>query len=135
MMQSYFRLMIKSDKSQFDFYDLAVFLIHRLDDIVAGLLKRAEKPVVTVETTKVNQGKIIDIILMNISEMTKIVADLPEVDQEHYADSLTFLKKEIIKDNPKKFMIEGMLSNLTQNNKLKKYTKEIERFIAIEKEN
>lgn len=116
---SYFQMLILND-FDIDLAELASFMIKRLDDLMQGMINKNEKPMVTkemfdpifknVQSPKENLQEEVEKYL---SEMRQILSGLSMTEEkaDELQGSLDFLEAEIQKQEPKKFIFQGMLTN------------------------
>lgn len=123
---------LMNDTIEIDAHRIATFIGNRLDDITAGILSANEEPIITKEIInpvfesltspeEYLKQEITDYLL----EMQKVMNDL-DIDEHQVSESqgvIDYLLSEIKKQEPKKFVIQGMLANLKGVNELDKYRK------------
>ncbi|MFD1363290.1 TetR/AcrR family transcriptional regulator [Lentibacillus salinarum] len=109
LMNGYFKWII-IDGIEIDWNHLGAYLVRRMDDMVDGMLKREEAPLVT-------QGHIpdwyqgdADVSAILMAMQTKIsTLDLPDDKADQLHEVITMLLHETGKDEPPKPMIQGLL--------------------------
>jgi AcrR family transcriptional regulator len=131
---SFLKLLIL-DKNEIDTKNVAEYLLNRMDSIVKGIDQ--ETPLLTENylqklfiKPKINfmikhTKKIIEII----DQIRFEIVDYPN--KEEIDVTLEVLEAEVNKNNPRIHIIQGMLSNLNEYEKLKKYQKKIASFYQL----
>lgn len=125
LFQSYIRILFFT-KEQFNLYELSSFIIERMDDIVAGILTKNSRSILTEskmemllkKTCQFIKNEKIDELLIKMKE------ELGKVKNDDLNISFDVLESEIKSDTPRHAVIQGMLSNF----------KELPQFDAIRKE-
>ncbi|MBG9913874.1 TetR/AcrR family transcriptional regulator [Bacillus sonorensis] len=108
-----------------DFDQLAAFIIRRVDEMVGGLLQSGEEPILADGFFKCGQ-KDIDkqMILEEISELKK-----REAFSEDIMITLDVIEEELTKTAPRKPVIQGMLTNLEQQENVGHVFQMLSRFL------
>ncbi|GGH75730.1 AcrR family transcriptional regulator [Pullulanibacillus pueri] len=113
--ETYFKLLI-IDHIYVNIDVLSRYIILRFDDIVEGLVHSGETPILTEEMflEKVHHvnpsGEItFDDVTQSLKRLKKIVQ---LTDDEELIESLEIIEREVKKDQPKSFLIQGMLANI-----------------------
>ncbi|MEC1259795.1 TetR/AcrR family transcriptional regulator [Bacillus swezeyi] len=110
IVQSYQNLFIFNE-IEVDFYELADFIIRRIDDMINGMIQSGEHSILADQTysfyTDAKSEADKHTILQEI-ETIKNKADLPE----DILITLDVIEEELNKDAPRKPVVQGMLSNL-----------------------
>ncbi|MGM9988563.1 MAG: TetR/AcrR family transcriptional regulator [Bacillaceae bacterium] len=118
---SYAKLILFNHDS-LDFEKLAVFLTKRLDTIVADLLASNEEPlickpiVLNMESFYTPYAYKKEDILLKLQQAKEHYASL--VNNEDLVITLEVLEEEIVKKTPRIPVIQGMLTNLSEDNQL-----------------
>ncbi|ADU29000.1 TetR/AcrR family transcriptional regulator [Evansella cellulosilytica] len=129
MFHSYIRMFL-IDENGLEINKLALFIVNRIDDIVTGLMKTKEAPILSK-----NEMEHINKILGLSKEDQKLTAiDLLEEMKsavEHVEDNndilitLEVLEEELSREKPRDVVIQGMLANLNGIAKLESQLKEL----------
>nr|WP_233569852.1 TetR/AcrR family transcriptional regulator [Falsibacillus albus] len=112
---SYLELII-FEVTELDLKYLSKYILHRLDDLVSGLVSKTEEPILSVDVmeslikekfqpSKVSKRD----LLISINENKERVADHP--DKENILVTMDVLEDEINRDEPRIPVIKGMLAN------------------------
>ncbi|WP_445492408.1 TetR/AcrR family transcriptional regulator [Niallia sp. 03133] len=131
---SFLKLLIL-DKNEIDTKNVAEYLLRRMDSIVKEI--NQEVPLLTENylqrlliKPKINfMVKDTKIILEILEQIRVVIEDYPN--KEELEVTLEVLQAEINKDHPRIPIIQGMLSNLSEYDQLKKYQKEIASFYQL----
>jgi hypothetical protein len=140
MMMGYQRLLIIG-KAEMDLRRLSESVVKRLDDIVQGILAGQEPPILSksaIESvfegltgrTESPESKVITLLLKMKSELDEI--GLNGSRKEELAEALDFLLKEIKSDDPKRFVMKGMLAHFKGIQPWNKYRKQIAELLKID---
>lgn len=128
---SYLQMLILNDV-QIDFSELASFMVRRLDDLLQGMIKASEEPMITKEmvdpifkNVKSLEESLQEEIEKYLSEMQQILSELAISDEKvnELQGALDLLNAEIKKPELKKFIFQGMLTNfkgIEEFNKIRK---------------
>ncbi|WGG46131.1 helix-turn-helix domain containing protein [Rossellomorea sp. DA94] len=136
MIQGFFHSyleLVMLDKIDLDFSYLSHFILRRTDDLVDGLLKSGDKPVLSFE-------KLDDLVKdftssSRITESTLIhmIQDALEVaEDESIRISLEVIREEIQKDETRPVVIKGMLVNLAEDTSMKHLMNALRHFYQIQ---
>ncbi len=120
------------DKIDLDFTYLSHFILKRTDDLVEGLLKSGDEPVLSFE-------KLDDLVKdftssARISESTVLhmIEDALEVvEDENSRVSLEVIQEEVLKDATRIVVIKGMILNLEEDPSLKHVVNGLKHFYKI----
>lgn len=129
MLHAYQKIMIVNNV-QLDIGHLAAFIVRRLDNIVNGLITDREAPMLTEENTK-RIFKTKDPLKRDISRLLSDMEralnklSLKKDRQDEMQATLDFLKKEIQKEDPQKFIFKGLLANFDGIEEITPYRQEI----------
>jgi AcrR family transcriptional regulator len=140
MIGSYMGLMVMFDMT-FDMEKLAEFLIGRLDDMAYGLMKSRPEPILkeadfmAFASARFACG---DDPLNQVKEQLKHLSELVDTlpaedgDKKDLLDTLQVLEEELQKQEPKRVIIQGMMTVLQQAGKaeLKKPLKQLQTAIT-----
>ncbi|WP_186575812.1 TetR/AcrR family transcriptional regulator [Aquibacillus kalidii] len=117
---SYLQVLIR-EQITVDFKKLSEYTVNRLDTLVTQLLSEQEIPVVTKKMMKDTysnitspQAQIRNEVTEDLVEMEKILRELSYSTSKmnELQGVIDFLLAEVKKEEPKKFVIQGMLANL-----------------------
>ncbi|MCA0150052.1 TetR/AcrR family transcriptional regulator [Rossellomorea vietnamensis] len=136
MIQGFFHSyleLVMLDKIDLDFSYLSHFILRRTDDLVDGLLKSGDKPVLSFE-------KLDDLVKdftssSRITESTLIhmIQDALEVaEEESIRISLEVIREEVQKDETRPVVIKGMLVNLAEDTSMKHLMNALRHFYQIQ---
>ncbi|RSK28647.1 TetR/AcrR family transcriptional regulator [Bacillus sp. HMF5848] len=134
MLESYLKVLMFGQMS-LDYPITARFLVNRLDDIVEGLLKREEEPVLKgipiMLPSLCSSQTSLDRLQAALQELQQLIDDLPvsQQDRDDLCDTVQILKEEAYKQEPKRVIINGMLANLERIHELRPYVKKIQLYI------
>ncbi|WP_096189616.1 TetR/AcrR family transcriptional regulator [Evansella halocellulosilytica] len=116
MFYSYIRLFL-IDEKKLEIDQLSTYIMNRMDDIVEGLQRSEEKPILSEK--KVGQihhllGESITDKQAELNEVLYIVREeLNNLsDNDEYIVSLDVLEEELLREKTRKPVLQGMLSNL-----------------------
>ncbi|MFN2747926.1 TetR/AcrR family transcriptional regulator [Bacillus sp. z60-18] len=127
IVQSYQNLFIFNEVD-IDFYNLADFIIRRIDDMINGMIQSGEQPVLADQTYSFcrNADNPLDenAILQEI-ERIKSKTELPE----DILITLDVIEEELKREAPRKPVIQGMLSNLAEEENVGHLFQMISRFL------
>ncbi|MCA1056018.1 TetR/AcrR family transcriptional regulator [Rossellomorea aquimaris] len=130
ILKSYLEV-VMLDKVEMDFHYLSQFILKRLDDVVHGLLKSGDEPVLTpgklepllksMETASLNEGTLV----------AMIEEYLQETEDENIRISLEVIKEEIEKEETRSIVIKGMLVNLEGDPSLTSLAEKVREYYNI----
>lgn len=127
MIHSYLKYIIL-DQTELDFDALSVFIVNRIDDVVSGLIRSNEKPILTGEVlTKFSpcSGISLDDLLEAISRhKEKVSGDL--------LVTLEVLESELQEPQPRTAVIQGMLANFNRDSALSDLKDSIAHYFKLE---
>lgn len=113
ILHAYLQILIYNDNVSIS--SLSTYTVSRIEDIVAGLLKKGESPQLTEQHMLVtdisSENQVLMTLLKELEdriERAGATADQKEI----YDQSLQILKEEVCKKKPNKVIIKGMLANL-----------------------
>ncbi|WP_175986819.1 TetR/AcrR family transcriptional regulator [Bacillus sp. Marseille-Q1617] len=113
ILKSYLEV-VMLDKIEMDFRYLSEFILKRLDDVVHGLLKSEDKPVLPPEKLA-PLLKSMKSASLNEDTLVGLIEDhLTEIEDENMKISLEVIKEEILKEETRTIVIKGMLVNLEE---------------------
>ena len=135
MIQGFFHSyleLVMLDKIELDFSYLSRFILKRTDDLVEGLLRSGDEPVLSFE-------KLDDLVKdftasnrINESTLVHMLDDALEVaEDENSRISLEVIKEEIQKDETRPIVIKGMIVNLDEDNSLQHLVDALRHFYTI----
>ncbi|TMU84934.1 TetR/AcrR family transcriptional regulator [Bacillus sp. BHET2] len=135
MIQGFFHSYLElamMDKIDLDFAYLSHFILKRTDDLVEGLLKSGDEPVLSFE-------KLDDLVKdftasARISESTVLhmIEDALEVvEEENSRVTLEVIQEEVLKDATRIVVIKGMILNLEEDPSLKHVVKTLKHYYKI----
>ncbi|MFT8320102.1 MAG: TetR/AcrR family transcriptional regulator [Bacillus sp. (in: firmicutes)] len=132
--QSFLKLLI-IEKNPFNTRNIAEYLLRRMDSIVKEL--NQEEPLITENyLPKFFIKPKINFILSDSKKALEIIDQIRK-EIEYYPNkeeieiTLEVLETEVMKDNPRTPIIQGMLSNLNEYENLKKHQKELASFYQL----
>lgn len=127
IVQSYQNLFIFNELD-IDFYELADFIMRRIDDMIDGMVQNGEQPILAGRTYSYyrNAGNTADkyAILRELEDAKRQPA-LPE----DILITLDVIEEELRKDSPRTPVLQGMLTNLEHQNNLQHLYEMITRFL------
>ncbi|MGR3762686.1 TetR/AcrR family transcriptional regulator [Rossellomorea sp. NS-SX7] len=113
ILKSYLEV-IMLDKIEMDFNYLSDFILRRVDDVVHGLMKSGEKPVLSPEKLEPFL-KAMESASLNEDMLVRMIEEqLEGTEDENIKISLEVIKEEILKDETRAIVIKGMLVNLQE---------------------
>lgn len=123
MIQGFFHSyleLVMLDKIELDFSYLSRFILKRTDDLVEGLLKSEDQPVLSFEKLDDLVKDFTSSNRINESTLVHMIEDSIEIaDDENSQISLEVIKEEIQKDETRIVVIKGMMMNLEEEPTLK----------------
>ncbi|WP_299741482.1 TetR/AcrR family transcriptional regulator [uncultured Rossellomorea sp.] len=135
MIQGFFHSyleLVMLDKIELDFAYLSRFILKRTDDLVEGLLKSGDQPVLSFEKV---EDLVKDFTLSNrINESTLVhmIEDAREVaEDENTKISLEVIQEEIQKEETRQVVIKGMIVNLEEDPSLKHLVNALRHFYGF----
>lgn len=127
IVQSYQNLFIFNELD-IDFYELADFIMRRIDDMIDGMVQNGEQPILAGRTYSYyrNAGNTADkhTILRELEDAKRQPA-LPE----DILITLDVIEEELRKDSPRTPVLQGMLTNLEHQDNLQHLYEMITRFL------
>ncbi|MGZ9794117.1 TetR/AcrR family transcriptional regulator [Bacillus atrophaeus] len=110
IVNSYINLLIFNEQIKLDFEHLSQFIMDRLDDLIYGLIQSGKKAILPEEIFRVIPAGTEQVLkeIRKVKENGELSDDL--------MISLEVLEEEFSKEEPRKPIIKGMLSNLTASN-------------------
>ncbi|PFA68331.1 TetR family transcriptional regulator [Bacillus sp. AFS015802] len=135
MIQGFFHSyleLVMLDKIDLDFSYLSHFILRRTDDLVDGLLKSGDKPVLSFEKLDDLVKDFTSSSRINESTLVHMIQDALEMtEDENIRISLEVLKEEIQKDETRPVVIKGMLVNLAEDSSMKHLMNALRQFYQI----
>lgn len=132
LMNGYFKWIV-IDHIEIDQTQLGAYLVRRIDDIVDGLLKRNETPLITEknipESYQGNQEASKELFAMK-AKINTLQLPKNEVDQLH--EVIDIILKEVSKEEPQHFMVQGLLVHFQRIPELEKECGEIANLLHID---
>ncbi|WP_044339157.1 TetR/AcrR family transcriptional regulator [Rossellomorea aquimaris] len=123
MIQGFFHSyleLVMLDKIELDFAYLSRFILKRTDDLVEGLLKSGDEPVLSFEKLDDLVKDFTSSNRINESTLVHMIEDAVEIaEDENSQISLEVIKEEIQKDETRIVVIKGMMKNLEDDPTLK----------------
>jgi AcrR family transcriptional regulator len=123
MIQGFFHSyleLVMLDKIELDFAYLSRFILKRADDLVEGLLKSGDQPVLSFEKLDDLVKDFTSSNRINESTLVHMIEDSIEIaEDENSQISLEVIKEEIQKDDTRIIVIKGMMMNLEEDPTLK----------------
>jgi AcrR family transcriptional regulator len=123
MIQGFFHSyleLVMLDKIELDFAYLSRFILKRTDDLVEGLLKSGDQPVLSFEKLDDLVKDFTSSNRINESTLVHMIEDSIEIaEDENSQISLEVIKEEIQKDDTRIVVIKGMMMNLEEDPTLK----------------
>lgn len=130
MINAYIKVLLVSTAEQFDYTQLASFIVRRLDDLMKGLEKGEEEPMASHLIKEdmflspcLFQKQIRGEVKSLLSVMYDLVEtlQLPVEKREEATVTIQYLLKEIEKEEPQKVVFQGLLANLREIEELEEY--------------
>ncbi|MGG3915209.1 TetR/AcrR family transcriptional regulator [Rossellomorea vietnamensis] len=136
MIQGFFHSyleLVMLDKIDLDFSYLSHFILKRTDDLVDGLLKSGDKPVLSFEKLDDLVKDFTSSTRINESTLIHMIQDALEVsEEENIRISLEVIREEIQKDETRPVVIKGMLVNLAEDSSMKHLMNALRHFYQIQ---
>ncbi|QHE60087.1 TetR family transcriptional regulator [Rossellomorea vietnamensis] len=136
MIQGFFHSyleLVMLDKIDLDFSYLSHFILRRTDDLVDGLLKSGDKPVLSFEKLDDLVKDFTSSSRINESTLIHMIQDALEVaEDESIRISLEVIREEIQKDETRPVVIKGMLVNLAEDTSMKHIMNALRHFYQIQ---
>ncbi|OXS64301.1 TetR family transcriptional regulator [Bacillus sp. V-88] len=136
MIQGFFHSyleLVMLDKIDLDFSYLSHFILRRTDDLVDGLLKSGDKPVLSFEKLDDLVKDFTSSSRINESTLIHMIQDALEVaEDESIRISLEVIREEIQKDETRPVVIKGMLVNLAEDTSMKHLMNALRHFYQIQ---
>ncbi|MBN8192249.1 TetR/AcrR family transcriptional regulator [Bacillus sp. NTK074B] len=136
MIQGFFHSyleLVMLDKINLDFSYLSHFILRRTDDLVDGLLKSGDSPVLSFEKMDDLVKDFTSSIRINESTLVHMIQDALEVvEEENIRISLEVIREEIQKDETRPVVIKGMLVNLAEDPSIKHLMNALRQFYQIQ---
>jgi hypothetical protein len=114
-----------------DFKYLSAFILKRLDDLVHGLLKSEDEPVLSIEKMKPLLQSMESASLNEEGLLKLIEEQLENTSDENGRVSLEVIKEEIVKEETRPIVIKGMLVNIENEASLRELVEKIREFFQI----
>ncbi|MRH43940.1 TetR family transcriptional regulator [Aquibacillus halophilus] len=138
MLQGYCKNLVVHDL-KVDTKELAAFIVRRLDDLVRGMITSKDHPQVTVEQLSyhnlLRQENVTDTNKVEtiISSMLEKVNQTPldKESKQQLEEAAEVIKSEVAKQNPKKIIIQGMLTHFQAIPALKADCQKIAQILTI----
>ncbi|SFE10477.1 DNA-binding transcriptional regulator, AcrR family [Lentibacillus persicus] len=133
LMNGYFKWII-IDEIMIDGNQLGAYIVRRLDDVVSGLIKRSETPLVTSDqipaAVHTNRTPVQDIL----NTMTDKIDELgvPEDKEAELHALIEVMSGEIAKDDPKKAVMQGLLVHFQRRPEFEEECRELARLLQME---
>lgn len=136
MIQGFFHSyleLVMLDKIDLDFSYLSHFILKRTDDLVDGLLKSGDKPVLSFEKLDDLVKDFTSSTRINESTLIHMIQDALEVsEEENIRISLEVIREEIKNDETRPVVIKGMLVNLAEDSSMKHLMNALRHFYQIQ---
>ncbi|MDX8342813.1 helix-turn-helix domain-containing protein [Rossellomorea sp. YZS02] len=136
MIQGFFHSyleLVMLDKIDLDFSYLSHFILRRTDDLVDGLLKSGDKPVLSFEKLDDLVKDFTTSTRINESTLIHMIQDALELaEDENTRISLEVIREEIQKDETRPVVIKGMLVNLAEDPSMKHLMNALRHFYQIQ---
>jgi AcrR family transcriptional regulator len=130
ILKSYLEV-VMLDKIEMDFKYLSIFILKRLDDVVHGLLKSGDKPVLSPEKLA-PLLKAMEAASLNEERLLRMIDEhLRNVQDENGRVSLEVIKEEILKDETRPIVIKGMIVNIENDPSLSGLAEKIREYYQI----
>ncbi|GGE82665.1 TetR/AcrR family transcriptional regulator [Priestia taiwanensis] len=131
MCHAYLELLI-FNKATIDLHYVASFILHRMDDIVAGLEKSREEPVLV-------EYKEMELICAGYVDKRTLVEHIITMKNTLDSDSYLYITLDVVElelkmEEPRIPVIQGMLSNLRTYPEAEELKKQIERYFHLSNE-
>ncbi|MEG9297623.1 TetR/AcrR family transcriptional regulator [Mangrovibacillus sp. Mu-81] len=130
ILKSYLEV-VMLDKIEMDFKYLSAFILKRLDDLVHGLLKSEDEPVLSIEKMKPLLQSMESASLNEEGLLKLIEEQLENTSDENGRVSLEVIKEEIVKEETRPIVIKGMLVNIENEASLRELVEKIREFFQI----
>ncbi|WP_201714857.1 TetR/AcrR family transcriptional regulator [Rossellomorea arthrocnemi] len=136
MIQGFFHSyleLVMLDKIELDFSYLSHFILKRTDDLVEGLLRSGDLPVLSFEKLDDLVKDFTSSNRINESTLVHMIEDALEVaEDENIQISLEVMKEEIQKDATRPVVIRGMLVTVDEDPSLKYLVNALRHFYKIQ---
>jgi AcrR family transcriptional regulator len=130
ILKSYLEV-VMLDKIEMDFKYLSEFILKRLDDLVHGLLKSEDEPVLSLEKMRPLLQSM-DSASLNEETLLRLIEDhIENARDENGRISLEVIKEEILKDETRPIVIKGMLVNIENEASYSELVEKIRDFYQI----
>jgi AcrR family transcriptional regulator len=130
ILKSYLEV-VMLDKIEMDFKYLSEFILKRMDDLVHGLLKSRDEPVLSSEKMKPLLQSMESISLNEEMLLRMIDEHLENARDENGRVSLEVIKEEILKDETRPIVIKGMIVNIENDPSLSGLAEKIRQYYQI----
>ncbi|KPL60562.1 TetR/AcrR family transcriptional regulator [Rossellomorea vietnamensis] len=136
MIQGFFHSyleLVMLDKIDLDFSYLSHFILKRTDDLVEGLLRSGDAPVLSFEKLDDLVKDFTSSTRITESTLVHMIQDALEMtEEENIRISLEVIKEEIQKDKTRPVVIKGMLVNLAEDASMKHLMNALRHFYQIQ---
>lgn len=106
IIQSYVQVLLLQDQMQLSFDQLSSFILDRIDDLVQGMLRSKTKPILNRTIWEDEAPSAISLLEeLQLLKLDHLLSDDTLV-------SIEVIEEELAKDEPRKPVIQGMLTNL-----------------------
>jgi AcrR family transcriptional regulator len=130
ILKSYLEV-VMLDKIEMDFKYLSEFILKRLDDLVHGLLKSEDEPVLSLEKMRPLLQSM-DSASLNEETLLRLIEEhIENARDENGRISLEVIKEEILKDETRPIVIKGMLVNIENEASYSELVEKIRDFYQI----
>ncbi|MFD1036822.1 TetR/AcrR family transcriptional regulator [Virgibacillus byunsanensis] len=139
LMHGYFKWIVIDDIAIED-KKVGGFLVKRLDDIVKGMLEQDDRPLITMENipeayldlqqNQVNEQEVSKLLSTIKTKINQLQLSTEKQQQLH--EVVDIVLHEVVKNNPKLIMIQGMLAHFQRIPELTEESEQIAKLLHIE---
>ncbi|TLS35063.1 TetR/AcrR family transcriptional regulator [Pseudalkalibacillus caeni] len=140
IISSYFHVLI-IDNNKLNLENLAEYIVQRIDDMVKGILRDDNEPLLRREVfspfmqdKKVSEEQIQNQMEERLRSMQEIITeqDISPAKKEELHETIDFLMAESKKEQPRRFLFQGMLANFKEIEALTEHREEIANMLQID---
>ncbi|MDL4838878.1 TetR/AcrR family transcriptional regulator [Aquibacillus rhizosphaerae] len=136
ILQGYFKWLVMHD-IQVDTMELAAFIVRRLDDSIQGMLNSGDRPQINMnqltyyalKCEKTGVEKVQQLLVQMIDQIHN--QSISSEEKQQLLEAADVINGELEKKQPKKIIIQGMLTHLQSIPELKQSCEEIAKIIEI----
>lgn len=136
--RSFYEQLLLIDDFDIELDELAHYILRRYDDLVSGIIKRNEKPLITTKQfgsfyDQETDKSIHENVRKQLLSMEKIITqtNLKQTEKEQLHETIDYLLSELEREDIRLFIFKGMLANFENIKQIQPQKQTIQKLLGI----